>query len=160
MHCQICHRVGKILRICWETNGSVGRSFLKQMADVSLQSGGCIKFDLKAWDLPLHRALCGVSNRPTLANFEYLAGLMDRRPDPPLLIAATCLVPGYVDADALVSVVAMFFPSSVFGLDTTVETDASFGDRPTPSLLDAGQLGDPPFPSLSSSFALFDPSFA
>jgi len=90
---------GRILRICWETNGSVSRGFLKQMTDVSLQSGGCIKFDLKAWDLPLHRALCGVSNRPTLANFEYVAGLIDRRPDPPLLIAATCLVPGYVDAD-------------------------------------------------------------
>jgi pyruvate formate lyase activating enzyme len=90
---------GKILRICWETNGSVSRGLLEQMIDVSLQSGGCIKFDLKAWDLPLHRALCGVSNRPTLANFEYVTGLIDRRPNPPLLIAATCLVPGYVDAD-------------------------------------------------------------
>jgi pyruvate formate lyase activating enzyme len=89
---------GKILRICWETNGSVSRGFLQGMADVCLQSGGCIKFDLKAWDLPLHRALCGVSNRPTLANFQYVAGLIDQRPDPPLLIAATCLVPGYVDA--------------------------------------------------------------
>jgi pyruvate formate lyase activating enzyme len=89
---------GRILRVCWESNGSVSRTFLKQMIDMSLASGGCIKFDLKAWDLPLHRALCGVSNRPTLANFEYVAGFTGQRPDPPLLIAATCLVPGYVDA--------------------------------------------------------------
>lgn len=66
---------------------------------VSLESGGCVKFDLKAWDEPLHRALCGVSNRRTLGNFEYLAGWIRRRPDPPLLVAATLLVPGYVEAD-------------------------------------------------------------
>ena len=88
----------RILRICWETNGSVSRRFLRQMIDLSLDSGGCLKFDLKAWDLPLHRALCGVSNRPTLANFEYAAHSIGQRPDPPLLLAATCLVPGYVDA--------------------------------------------------------------
>ncbi len=90
---------GRILRICWETNGSMSRSALTQMAELSLESGGCIKFDLKAWDSSLHRALCGVSNRRTLGNFEHLSGWIDRRPDPPLLIASTLLVPGYVEAD-------------------------------------------------------------
>ena len=90
---------GRVMRVCWETNGSVSRGFLRQMIDLSLESGGCLKFDLKAFDLPLHRALCGVSNRPTLANFELVASFLRRRPDPPLLIAATCLVPGYVDAE-------------------------------------------------------------
>jgi len=89
---------GRILRICWETNGSVGRPWLKLMAETSLESGGCIKFDLKAWDESLHRALCGTSNRQTLANVEYVAGLAQRRSDPPLLVAATLLVPGYVEA--------------------------------------------------------------
>jgi pyruvate formate lyase activating enzyme len=69
------------------------------MAELSLDSGGCIKFDLKAWDEPLHRALCGVSNRSTLKNFEYLSGWIARRPDPPLLVASTLMVPGYVDAE-------------------------------------------------------------
>jgi len=77
----------------------VSRDFLKQMIEVSLTSGGCIKFDLKAWDSALHRALCGVPNRPTLANFEFIATFIAQRPDPPLLTAATLLVPGYVDAD-------------------------------------------------------------
>jgi pyruvate formate lyase activating enzyme len=92
-------RYGRTLRICWETNGSVSRSALHDMAEVSLDSGGCIKFDLKAWDNSLHRALCGVTNRQTLENFTYLAGWRERRADPPLLVASTLLVPGYVDAE-------------------------------------------------------------
>ncbi len=90
---------GRILRICWETNGSMSRPLLKQAAELSLESGGCVKFDLKTWDEPLHRALCGVSNRRTLENFEHLSGLIRKRPDPPFLIAATLLVPGYIDAE-------------------------------------------------------------
>ena len=91
-------RAGGILRICWESNGSVSRSLLHEMAELSLESGGCIKFDLKAWDDSLHRALCGVTNGRTLANFEYLSGLASRRPRIPLLVASTLLVPGYVEA--------------------------------------------------------------
>jgi pyruvate formate lyase activating enzyme len=87
----------RILRICWETNGAVGQPYLDMMAEVSLQSGGCIKFDLKAWDEGLHRALCGVTNKKTLDNFQHLARLTLQRPDPPFLIASTLLVPGYVD---------------------------------------------------------------
>jgi pyruvate formate lyase activating enzyme len=87
-----------VLRICWETNGSMSRDAVTEVAELSLESGGCIKFDLKARDDSVHRALCGASNRGTLANFEYLAGWIDRRPDPPFLIASTLLVPGYVDA--------------------------------------------------------------
>jgi len=91
-------RPRELLRICWETNGSMSRAALVPMAELSLESGGCIKFDLKARDDSLHRALCGVSNRRTLENFEYLSGWTGRRPDPPLLVASTLLVPGYVDA--------------------------------------------------------------
>jgi len=67
------------------------------MADLSLKSGGCIKFDLKAWDEGVHFALCGVSNRRTLQNFAWLAHYTRTRPDPPPLVASTLLVPGYVD---------------------------------------------------------------
>lgn len=67
------------------------------MADLSLESGGCIKFDLKAWDEGIHYALCGVSNKKTLENFEVLSEMVSRRPEPPMLIASTLLVPGYVD---------------------------------------------------------------
>jgi len=106
--CQITHSLkvahlarekteGRIMRICWETNGSVSPEFLDEMAEISLESGGCIKFDLKAWNEETHLALCGVSNKRTLENFKYLASFIEKRKKPPFLIASTLLVPGYVD---------------------------------------------------------------
>ncbi len=105
----------RILRICWETNGSVSRPFLEQMAKLSLESGGCIKFDLKTWDPGLHLALCGTSNEQTLENFKWLAALVKRRPDPPFLIASTLLVPGYVDVDEVKSIA-----STIASLDRSI----------------------------------------
>lgn len=90
-------RKGKILRICWETNGSVHPALLDAMTNLALQSGGCIKFDLKAWDENLHLALTGVGNKRTLENFARAGKKVRLRPVPPLLIASTLLVPGYVD---------------------------------------------------------------
>jgi len=99
-----------ILRICWETNGSVNQPYLDMMAEISLESGGCIKFDLKAWDERLHKALCGATNRTTLNNFKSLSKLVSRRPEPPFLIASTLLVPGYVDGQE-VEAIARFIGS-------------------------------------------------
>jgi pyruvate formate lyase activating enzyme len=85
--------------ICWETAGTSHPNLLDRAVRLSLESGGCIKFDLKAYTEPLHVALTGWSNRRTLANFTQAAGHIDERPDPPLVIASTLLVPGYVDAE-------------------------------------------------------------
>jgi pyruvate formate lyase activating enzyme len=101
---------GRILRICWETNGSMHPALLKQAVEISLSSGGCIKVDLKAWDEGLHIALCGISNKRTLENFQLLAEYTRRRPSPPLLVASTLLVPGYVDRQE-VSNLARFISS-------------------------------------------------
>ena len=97
---------GRILRICWETNGSMHPALLRQMAELSLNSGGCIKFDLKAWSEEIHIALCGVSNNRTLDNFRFLAGYIKRRPSPPLLVASTLLVPGYVGKEEVAGIAA------------------------------------------------------
>lgn len=87
----------RILRICWETNGSAREPFMTMMAELSTRSGGCIKVDLKAWDEGIHYALCGVTNRQTLENLKTLAAWIPERPQPPFLIVSTPLVPGYVD---------------------------------------------------------------
>ncbi len=100
----------RILRICWETNGSMHPNLLRQMAELSLKSGGCIKFDLKAWSEELHLALCGVSNKRTLQNFRLLAQYIERRPQPPLLVASTLLIPGYVETEE-VAKIATFIAS-------------------------------------------------
>ena len=88
----------QILRICWETNGAMHPRWLRKAMGISLLSGGCIKFDLKAWDEGIHRALTGFSNRWTLENFRLAAEMASARPVPPALVASTLLVPGYVDA--------------------------------------------------------------
>ena len=90
---------GRIVRICWETNGSMNPRLLGRAAELSFKSGGCVKFDLKAWDEGVHIALTGVSNQQTLANFKRLTPLIKERPDPPFLIASTLMVPGYVDEE-------------------------------------------------------------
>jgi len=101
---------GRILRICWETNGSMHPALLGQAAELSLNSGGCIKFDLKAWSEELHISLCGVSNKRTLENFKRLAQYVEKRPSPPFLVASTLLVPGYIDKEEI-SHIAAFIAS-------------------------------------------------
>jgi pyruvate formate lyase activating enzyme len=101
---------GRILRICWETNGAMSKAMLRDLADMALVSGGCIKFDLKAWDEILHIALTGVTNKQTIDNFRWLSDLIPSRPDPPFLIAGTTLVPGYIDAQE-VGQIARFIAS-------------------------------------------------
>jgi pyruvate formate lyase activating enzyme len=97
-------RAGRILRICWETNGSASGGLLDQMLDLSLESGGCLKFDLKAWSEELNIALCGVTNRQTLANFALAARRLGERPNVPLVVASTLLIPGYVDTDEVAKI--------------------------------------------------------
>ncbi|MFZ6017807.1 MAG: radical SAM protein [Nitrospirota bacterium] len=92
---------GRILRICWETNGSMHKGLLNKMIELSLNSGGCIKFDLKAWDENLHIALTGITNKRTLENFQRVGEKINLRPVPPFLIASTLLVPGYIDEDEI-----------------------------------------------------------
>ncbi|MGQ9693935.1 MAG: radical SAM protein [Thermodesulfobacteriota bacterium] len=112
-------RPGKILRLCWETNGSMSKGHLDEMIDLALISGGCIKFDLKAWDENLHKALTGISNKRTLQNFQYAAEKIKWRKEPPLLIASTLLVPGYIDEQevrALAKFIAALDPEIPYAL--------------------------------------------
>jgi pyruvate formate lyase activating enzyme len=85
--------------VCWETNGTAHLRLMNRALELSLATGGCVKFDLKAYDDTLHRALTGVSNRQTLENFARAAARFDERPTPPPVVASTLLVPGYVDAE-------------------------------------------------------------
>ncbi len=92
---------GRILRVCWETNGSENWVLLRYAADLALSSGGCIKFDLKTFSESLNMGLCGVSNRRTIENFRRLSELMQVRPEPPFLVASTLLIPGYVEVEEI-----------------------------------------------------------
>jgi len=90
-------RNGRILRICWETNGMMSWKFLEEALALSLETGGCVKFDLKAWTKEMSVALCGTSNERTLDNFTRASRFAEKRKAFPLIVASTLLVPGYVD---------------------------------------------------------------
>jgi len=98
------------VRICWETAGTMHPRLLDAAVRLSLRSGGCIKFDLKAFDDALHVALCGISDARTLANFARAAARNRERREPRLVVASTLLVPGYVDPDQ-VGKIARFIAS-------------------------------------------------
>jgi pyruvate formate lyase activating enzyme len=85
--------------VCWETNGTAHPRLMDRALDLSLSTGGCLKFDLKAYDDGLHRALTGIGNARALENFAKAVDRDACRRDPPPVIASTLLVPGYVDAD-------------------------------------------------------------
>lgn len=94
----VIEKKGKV-RICWETNGNMNRKLLEIAVKLSLESGGCIKFDLKAYNENLNIALCGVSNRMTFESFKFACSFIGKRHEPPLVIASTLVIPGYIDAD-------------------------------------------------------------
>jgi len=98
------------VRVCWETAGTMHPKLVDAALRYSLVTGGCVKFDLKAFDERLHRALTGISNRRTLENFARAGARHHERPDPPLVVASTLLVPGYVEAGE-VSHIARFIAS-------------------------------------------------
>ena len=88
---------GKHLRICWETNGTMSSKYLREAVLVSLKTGGCIKFDIKAFDDNLYFVLTGSSNKNTLRNFKIASKFIPERESPPLVVASTLLIPGYID---------------------------------------------------------------
>lgn len=94
-------KAGRLLRVCWETNGGMQEPWLKSLVESSLGNGGIIKLDLKAFSQEVHLALTGVDNSQTLKNFAALAARVPERPEVPLLTASTLLVPGYVDLEEI-----------------------------------------------------------
>ncbi len=110
----------KPLRICFEWNGCGQPSFVKRAAEIALETGGNIKFDLKCYTPELSLALSGVSNKRAFKNFEMIAQeLYPKRKDLPVLSATTLLVPSYVDTSEVESIaefIADINPAIPYGL--------------------------------------------
>jgi pyruvate formate lyase activating enzyme len=135
-------RGGSILRICWETNGAMNPRLLDRMMELAVESGGCLKFDLKAWDPVLHRVLTGAANARTLENFVRAAGWIGRRPVPPVLMATTLMVPGYIDEREIQGIARFIaglnpdIPYSLLAFSSAIPHGRLAGDAavPCPSL--------------------------
>jgi pyruvate formate lyase activating enzyme len=88
----------KDVRICFETNGSFNHEIAAKVARIVAETGGILKFDLKAWDERINLTLSGSSNKNTLSNFARLAKDPKIRP---CLVASTLLVPHYIDREEI-----------------------------------------------------------
>jgi pyruvate formate lyase activating enzyme len=99
----------RMMRICWECNGSGNTDWMEKAMKIAIESGGNIKFDLKSFNEKLNFAMCGVSNSRTLENFKYLAeNYFDTRgKDMPELSGCTLMVPGYINHEE-VELIAKF----------------------------------------------------
>jgi len=90
----------RVFRICWETNGLWNPILFKKAVEYSLETGGIVKVDLKAWSPEVYYALTGVESAHVeiiKKNIAYAASLFSDRREPPLLVVSTLVVPGYVD---------------------------------------------------------------
>ena len=90
--------------ICWEWNGSGNEELVKRASELSAESGGTVKFDLKAFHPHISYALCGVNNKKAFENFQLVAELF---PGKDVLTATTLLVPYYVDKEEVRGIVEL-----------------------------------------------------
>jgi pyruvate formate lyase activating enzyme len=89
-----------VFRVCWETNGLWNPLLLEEAARLSLNTGGIVKIDFKAWSPEVYSVLCGIGEKHVRVirdNIKLVAKYYELRRDPPLLLLSTLLVPGYVD---------------------------------------------------------------
>lgn len=91
------------LKICWETSGLMTESYLAKIIDVSLHTGGTVKFDLKAYNKDLFYALTGGDNSQVLKNFAICAKI-SREKGVTLAVASTLLIPGYIEEKEVYSI--------------------------------------------------------
>ncbi len=93
-------KVGAIKRICWETNGLENPNIMREMARISLESGGIVKIDWKAYTPSVYEALTGINGEKALQRIKEnirIIVAMDERKEPPLLVVSTLVVPHYID---------------------------------------------------------------
>lgn len=88
---------GKIFRVCWETNGLMRGDYATEAAQLSLETGGNIKFDLKVSKDELAIALLGRSQKQSFNLFKMLYNRFGRRKDVESFTASTLLIPGYIE---------------------------------------------------------------
>ncbi|MCX7974915.1 MAG: radical SAM protein [Candidatus Aminicenantes bacterium] len=98
---EITRQAKRKIRICWEWNGGGHPTLVQKAAEISLETGGTVKFDLKAWSPAIGRVLCGVSLDRSFENLSRLGRLF---PQADFLTATTLLVPFYIDEGEVESI--------------------------------------------------------
>ncbi|MFQ5978507.1 MAG: radical SAM protein [Candidatus Heimdallarchaeota archaeon] len=106
---ELREQTDRIMRICWETNGIWRKDLMLNAAEIAYESGGNVKFDLKApvsSKSPLNEILSGTKNNQAYHNFEMVYNRIGAESDSkiPVQMATILLVPGYVDVPEVESI--------------------------------------------------------
>jgi len=92
-----------VFRVCWETNGLWEKPLLREAVKLSLEAGGIVKFDLKAYTPQVYSALTGVEEEHVERIYDNIRHVVEEfnglRSEPPLFVVSTLLVPGYVSVE-------------------------------------------------------------
>ncbi|MHA1910277.1 MAG: radical SAM protein [Candidatus Kariarchaeaceae archaeon] len=97
---------GRILRICYEWNGSGKSTDVLIAASQVLRTGGTIRFNIHTINNHLHRALTGITNPTILNNFRRVFDTYwDEQHPTSLLLARTRIIPGYVEQEEIAEIV-------------------------------------------------------
>lgn len=93
-------KLGNRLRICWETNGLAHPRIMENMAKISLETGGTVKIDWKAFSPTVYEALTGVDGRKAVSRIKEnvrLVASMGKGREMPLLVVSVLVIPHYID---------------------------------------------------------------
>ncbi len=82
--------------VCYESNGMWNRKILERVLEVVRESGGILKFDIKAYSPEIYFALTGYDGKRVFENFEFAVNYLGELSAKHLCVS-TLMVPGYID---------------------------------------------------------------
>jgi len=127
---------GRILRLCYEWNGSGNSTDVLVVASQVLRTGGTIRFNIHSINNHLHRALTGISNSTILNNFRRVFDTYwDEQHPTSLLLARSRIIPGYVEQEEIseiVDFIASLNPNIPYSL-SLYSPMYKMSDHPLPS---------------------------
>ncbi len=90
----------KNILICYESNGLWNEKILEEILYIVKESGGILKFDIKAWNEKIYFALTGYEGSGVFENFKKCANILKERAKKHLCVS-TLLVPGYINEEEI-----------------------------------------------------------
>jgi len=82
--------------VCYESNGMWNRGILRRILDIVKESGGILKFDIKAYSPEIYFVLTGYDGKRVFENLEFAVDYLGEHSSKHLCVS-TLMVPGYID---------------------------------------------------------------
>jgi len=110
--------INKNIVICYESNGLWNEKILEEIVYIVKESGGILKFDIKAWNKEIYYALTGYDGKEVFKNFEKCVNILKDKAKEHLCVS-TLMVPGYINEEEVGNIakfIANFDPDIPYAL--------------------------------------------